>query len=125
MVAGQPRHFDTGGQVARILVERLREVPLPPDTILNVNIPDLPWAEIRGLKATRLGHRHKSEPVIRMTDPRGRAIYWVGPAGAEQDAGEGTDFHAVRNGFVSVTPIHVDLTRHDAIPTVADWLPGA
>ncbi|WP_297528969.1 5'/3'-nucleotidase SurE [Thiohalobacter sp.] len=123
MVAAQPRHFDTGGRVARILVERLRAVPLPPDTILNVNIPDLPWEEIAGLRATRLGHRHKSEPVIRMTDPRGRDIYWVGPAGAEQDAGEGTDFHAVRNGFVSVTPIHVDLTRHDAIPTVADWLP--
>ncbi|MEE8428248.1 MAG: 5'/3'-nucleotidase SurE, partial [Gammaproteobacteria bacterium] len=71
-----------------------------------------------------LGHRHKSEPVIRMKDPRGRSIYWVGPAGAEQDAGAGTDFNAVRSGYISVSPIHVDLTRYDALDIVSEWLAG-
>jgi 5'-nucleotidase len=107
------------------LIGRLQQDPLPADTILNVNVPDLPWEQIGGMHATRLGHRHKSEPVIRATDPRGRIIYWVGPPGGEQDAGEGTDFFAVRHGFVSVTPIQVDLTRYDALDKVAGWLqPG-
>ena len=101
---------------------RLRARPLPAESILNVNVPDLPYAELRGSLATRLGHRHKAEPVVKAQDPRGRPIYWVGPAGAEQDAGPGTDFHAVRNGFVSVTPLQVDLTRHPALPIVAAWL---
>ena len=117
-----PRHFETGARVARELVARLQRRPLAADSILNVNVPDLPWEEIQGFRATRLGHRHKAEPVVKAMDPRGRPIYWVGPAGPEQDAGEGTDFHAVRNGFVSVTPIQVDLTRHNAIPRVAEWL---
>jgi 5''/3''-nucleotidase SurE len=119
-----PRHFETGARVARELVARLQRRPLAADSILNVNVPDLPWEEIQGFRATRLGHRHKAEPVVKALDPRGRPIYWVGPAGPEQDAGEGTDFHAVRNGFVSVTPIQVDLTRHNAIPRVAEWLEG-
>lgn len=92
--------------------------------ILNLNIPDLPAAEIMGLRATRLGNRHKSEPMIRAEDPRGRAVYWVGPAGPEQDAGEGTDFAAVREGFVSVTPLQVDLTRHAVITALDAWLEG-
>ncbi len=117
-----PRHLETGARVARELVERLRREPLAADSILNVNVPDLPWEELQGFRATRLGHRHKAEPVVKALDPRGRPIYWVGPAGPEQDAGEGTDFHAVRNGFVSVTPIQVDLTRHGAVPVVARWL---
>jgi 5'-nucleotidase len=77
---------------------------------------------LKGVQATRLGHRHKSEPVVRMEDPRGRPVYWVGPCGLEQDAGPGTDFHAVRDGYVSVTPLDVDLTRYDAIDTLASWL---
>ena len=96
--------------------------PLPADTILNVNVPDLPWSEIKGFEVTRLGHRHRAEPTVRMTDPRGRPMYWIGPAGAEQDAGPGTDFHAVRRGFISVTPIHVDLTRYQALDQVAGWV---
>ncbi|CAK0748984.1 broad specificity 5'(3')-nucleotidase and polyphosphatase [Gammaproteobacteria bacterium] len=117
-------HYETAAAVARVLVMRIQKEPLPADTILNVNVPDLPWGELAGFKATRLGHRHKAEPVIRATDPRGRTIYWVGPAGPEQDAGPGTDFHAIRNRYVSVTPIHVDLTRHTVIDRVAGWLEG-
>ena len=118
------RHFETAAQFSLRLVRRLVVDPLPSDTILNVNVPDLPLDRIAGVKATRLGHRHKYEPVVSATDPRGRQIYWVGPPGAEQDSGQGTDFHAIRNGFISVTPIKVDLTRHDAVPQVADWLEG-
>ena len=119
-----PAHFETGARVALELVTRLQRKPLAADSILNVNVPDLPWEEIQGFLATRLGHRHRAEPVVKSRDPRGRPIYWVGPAGPEQDAGEGTDFHAVRNGYVSVTPIQVDLTRHEAIPRLASWLEG-
>jgi len=119
-----PHHFDTGARVALELVELLRRRPLAADTILNVNVPDRPFAELKGFQATRLGHRHKAEPVIKSADPRGRTLYWVGPAGAEADAGPGTDFHAVREGFVSVTPLQVDLTRHSELPRLGDWLGG-
>jgi 5'-nucleotidase len=71
-----------------------------------------------------LGQRHKAEPVVKTEDPRGRSIYWVGPAGPEQDAGPGTDFHAVRNGYVSVTPLQLDLTRYDRLESLHSWLPG-
>ncbi|MDV3237481.1 MAG: 5'/3'-nucleotidase SurE [Gammaproteobacteria bacterium] len=124
MVGHAPKNFATGARVARELVLRLCRDPLPADTILNVNVPDLPYEELAGFEATRLGHRHKSEPVIKQEDPRHRPIYWVGPPGAEQDAGPGTDFHAVRRRFVSVTPIQVDLTRYDALDKVAGWLTG-
>ena len=117
-----PRYFDTAARVAAELVERLASDPLASDSLLNVNVPDLPYNEIQGTVATRLGHRHKAEPVVKSEDPRGRPIYWVGPAGAEQDAGPGTDFHAVRNGYVSVTPLQVDLTRHRTLPELAAWL---
>jgi 5'-nucleotidase len=96
--------------------------PLPADTILNVNVPDRAWAEIEGFEVTRLGHRHRSEPCIPQTDPRGRPIYWIGPPGPEQDAGPGTDFNAVRRGQISITPIHVDLTRYEALERVAGWV---
>ena len=119
-----PRHFETAGRVALSLLQRIRRHPLPADTILNVNVPDCPWEEIKGFKACRLGQRHKSEPVIRDTDPRGRELYWVGAAGPEQDAGPGTDFHAIRENFVSVTPLQIDLTRYDRIDRLADWLEG-
>ena len=99
--------------------------PLNDDTILNVNVPDRPYRELTGYRATRLGHRHKAEPVVRGQDPRGRTIYWVGPPGAEQDAGPGTDFHALRAGYVSVTPLQVDLTRHASLPGLGDWLAAA
>ena len=117
-----PQHFDTAARVAVWLVRRLRERPLPSDSILNVNVPDLPWAQLAGFRVVRLGHRHKSEPVVKSTDPRGRPIYWVGPAGPEQDAGPDTDFHAVRAGYVAITPLQVDLTRHGALATLTQWL---
>ena len=119
-----PAHLPTAARVAADLVRRLRAHSLPADSILNVNVPDLPFDELQGIVATRLGHRHKAEPVVKAEDPRGRPIYWVGSAGAEQDAGPGTDFHAVRNGYVSVTPLQVDLTRHQALPALAAWLGG-
>ena len=117
-----PQHFDTAARVAVWLVRRLRERPLPPDSILNVNVPDVPWEQLAGFRVVRLGHRHKSEPVVKSIDPRGRPIYWVGPAGPEQDAGPDTDFHAVRAGYVAITPLQVDLTRHGALTTLTQWL---
>lgn len=115
-------HYETAAEVVLRLLSQLDANPLPPDTILNVNVPDLPLAQIRGYAATRLGNRHKAEPVVKQRDPRGHPIYWVGPAGPEQDAGEGTDFFAVRNGRVSVTPMQIDLTRHGLVSSIADWL---
>lgn len=117
-----PHHLESAVLAVQTLIRRLGADPLPADTILNVNVPDLPWSAIRGIQATRLGHRHRAEKVVRMNDPRGRPVYWIGTAGPEQDAGQGTDFYAVREGFVSVTPLKVDLTRHDALPELAHWL---
>ena len=122
MVSHNPDHYETGAKVAADLVNRLQKEPLPSDTILNVNVPDMPYEKLEGVRATRLGHRHKAEPVIKSRDPRGKMIYWVGPAGPEQDAGPGTDFFAIRNGFVSVTPLQIDLTRHSAIDSLKQWL---
>jgi 5'-nucleotidase len=117
-------HYETAAQVVLQLLSKLKNQPLPVDTILNVNVPDVPLDQLQGMHATRLGRRHKSEPVVKQTDPRGKAIYWVGPVGPEEDAGPGTDFFAIRNKTVSVTPIQVDLTRYAAIETVAHWLQG-
>ncbi|MDX1253572.1 MAG: 5'/3'-nucleotidase SurE [Gammaproteobacteria bacterium] len=124
LASHEQRHYETAARVVLSLLGRLQHDPLPADTILNVNVPDVPWEQLEGFEATRLGHRHKSEPMIRATDPRGREIYWVGPAGPEQDAGPGTDFHAIRNNRVSITPIQVDLTRYTALDKVASWLEG-
>ncbi len=118
----KPKHYDSSVRVAKALIERLLSDPLPADTILNVNIPDLPWNEIKGFEVTRLGHRHRAEPCVPQLDPRGRPMWWIGPAGPEQDGGPGTDFQAVKNGFVSITPIHVDLTRYQALEKVSGWV---
>jgi 5'-nucleotidase len=124
LVTGEHRegNFETAARAAVEITARLLVDPLPADTILNVNVPDRPWAELRGFEVTRTGNRHRSEPCIEQRDPRGRPIYWIGPAGREQDAGPGTDFHAVRNGYISITPIHVDLTRYQALEKVASWV---
>jgi 5'-nucleotidase len=116
------QHYDTAAWAVRFLLERGRSASLPADTILSVNVPDLPWQKLAGFRVTRLGRRHRSQPVVRGRDPRGRPIYWVGPVGAEQDAGPDTDFHAVRNGYVSVTPLHIDLTRYSALHPLSEWL---
>jgi 5'-nucleotidase len=118
---GEP-HYDSAAHAAAVLMQRLCEDPLPADTILNVNVPDLPWEQISGFEVTRLGHRHRAEKIIPLTDPRGHTLYWIGPPGEEQDAGPGTDFHAVHRGMVSITPIHVDLTRYKALEQVAQWV---
>jgi 5'-nucleotidase len=122
LTGDDPQHFSTAAQATCSLIERLWNHPLPADTILNVNVPDVPFDELRGYQATRLGFRHRSEPMVQAFDPKGQPIYWVGPAGSGQDAGPGTDFHAVGEGFVSVTPMQVDLTRYDAIETLGVWL---
>jgi 5'-nucleotidase len=115
-------HYDSAAKAVLLLMNRLLVDPLPADTILNVNVPDLPWADIQGFEVTRLGRRHRAAPCIAQTDPRGRPIWWIGPAGEADDAGPGTDFNAVRRGFVSVTPIHVDLTRFQALEKVSSWM---
>lgn len=117
------QHFETAARVAAELVMRIQRAPLQ-STILNVNVPDLPYEQLKGYQATRLGSRHRSERLVRSEDPRGRPVYWIGPAGVGQDAGPGTDFHAVASGYVSVTPLQVDLTRHAALEDVGGWLQG-
>ena len=124
LVVSNGRYFDTAARVAAELVMRLARSPLHASMILNVNVPDVPYEHLRGLKTTRLGHRHRSESVVRTRDPRGRSVYWVGPAGEGADAGEGTDFAAIADGYVSVTPLQVDLTRHSALSDVDEWLRG-
>ena len=118
------KHYETAARAAVEIVARLKADPLPADTILNVNVPDMAWADVRGFEVTRLGNRHRSEPCVPQPDPRGHTVYWIGPAGPEQDAGPGTDFHAVRMGYISITPIHVDLTRYQALEKVAGWVGG-
>ena len=118
------RHYATAARAAVELVARLMTDPLPADTILNVNVPDLAWDDVRGFEVTRLGNRHRAEPCIQQNDPRGRSWWWIGAAGPEQDAGPGTDFHAVRGGHISITPIHVDLTRYQALEQVSSWVDG-
>ncbi|TWI01066.1 5'-nucleotidase /3'-nucleotidase /exopolyphosphatase [Luteimonas cucumeris] len=120
----RPEHFATAARAAMEIVERLSADPLPADTILNVNVPDRAWEDIAGFEVTRLGNRHRSEACVPAQDPRGRSLYWIGPAGPEQDAGPGTDFDAVRRGHISITPIHVDLTRFQALEQVASWVSG-
>ena len=114
--------FSVAGKVARDLVDRFIRAPFRHPVLLNVNIPDVPADEVRGVKVTRLGKRHKAEPVIKSTTPRGDPVYWIGPAGKAADSGEGTDFNAVAQGFVSVTPLEIDLTHPLLIPDVSDWL---
>ncbi len=122
LVGQQATHFETAAQVAVELVQKLEKHALPADVILNVNVPDRPFEELTGIRATRLGFRHRSEPMVKTTDPQGKTIYWIGPAGPGQDAGEGTDFFAIEQGAVAVSPLKVDLTRHEAVPRLADWL---
>ncbi|MDX1518084.1 MAG: 5'/3'-nucleotidase SurE [Woeseiaceae bacterium] len=122
LVGHRLTHFETAARVVCDMVQKLDAATLPSDVVLNVNVPDLPIEDIVGVRAARLGFRHKSEPVVRSKDPHGRTIFWVGPAGKGQDAGDGTDFHAVEQGAVAVTPLKIDLTRHEALPQLADWL---
>jgi 5'-nucleotidase len=115
-------HLDSAARVAHDIVARLVRRPLAPPFLLNVNIPNRPYAEVRGVLGTRLGKRHPSEPVVKMLNPRGEPIYWIGPAGGARESGPGTDFHATAAGYVSVTPLQIDLTHDEQLPAVTDWL---
>ncbi|MGI9224821.1 MAG: 5'/3'-nucleotidase SurE [Woeseiaceae bacterium] len=119
---GRPTHFETAARVVVEMVQKLERASFATDVTLNVNVPDRPFAQLSGVRAARLGFRHKSEPVIREQDPHGRTIFWVGPSGRGADAGEGTDFYAIEQGAVAVTPLKVDLTRHDSLPQISEWL---
>jgi len=116
------RHFATAGRVARELVQRFSDTPFAEPILLNVNVPDVPYEELRGIQVTRLGRRHKAEPAVKSVSPRGETLYWIGAAGPAADAGEGTDFHAVEHGWVSVTPLQIDLTHAAQLAGVRSWL---
>jgi len=113
-------HFETAGKIAKILVTQIDKSALSYNTIINVNVPDIPFSEIQGIKSTCLGSRHKSEPSIK--DKEDRSLYWIGENGKEADNSEGTDFHAISNNFVSVTPLQIDTTKHSEIKHVNAWL---
>lgn len=122
LVGRSPTQFETAAVLAREMVERMQRTPLAAPVLLNMNVPDLPYAELKGLRTTRLGKRHRAEPVIRDTNPRGEQIFWIGPVGEAADAGEGTDFHAVAQGYVSLTPLQIDLTHFAQLSEVGAWL---
>jgi len=122
LIGSKLTHFDAAARVAVELVQKIERASLAPDTILNVNVPDRAYEDLTGIRAARLGFRHKSEKILKESDPYGRPIYWVGPAGEGQDTGEGTDFHAIAQGAVAITPLKVDLTRHEALDDIAEWL---
>ncbi len=117
-----PEHFGTAARVAVELVQGLLQNPLPGDTILNINVPDLPYEDLQGFEVTRLGRRHRSEMLMPAVDPRGEPVYWIGPSGREADAGPGTDFDAVRRGRVSITPLDLDMTRYAFMGDLGRWL---
>ncbi len=121
--AGQ--HFDTAARIARELVERFQQSPPAYPVLLNVNVPDVDYDSLGGLEVTRLGRRHKAEGVISTVNPRGETVYWVGAAGGAQDAGPGTDFHAVAADRVSLTPLQMDLTHQQQIPMLRGWIESA
>lgn len=124
LVGTEFKHYATAAVVAAYLVKRINDVSLPAQTILNVNVPDIPLNELRGFEVTRLGTRHCAEPTVKETDPRGQTIYWVGPPGAQEDAGPGSDFFAVNSKKVSITPLKVDLTNYQALAQLSGWLDG-
>lgn len=115
-------NYHTAARVVLALVERMRARPLGVPVLLNVNVPDVPYDALQGMRVTRLGRRHKAEPVVKTTNPRGQTVYWVGSAGSAQDAGEGTDFHAISQQCVSITPLQIDLTHYQQLDRVQEWL---
>jgi len=115
-------HYQTAVEVVKQLLPKLSDLAIDANTVLNINVPNISLDKIQGFKVTRLGRRHHAEPVIKSQDPRGRDMYWVGPVGEQLDAGPGTDFHAIGQGFVSITPLHVDLTQYQAMASTEQWL---
>ena len=115
-------HYQTAAQVIQLLIEHINETELPANTILNVNVPNVPYKQLKGFVTTRLGNRHKAKPYVKTTDPRGHEVYWIGAVGETCDDGEGTDFYAIKQQKVSITPLHTDLTHHHALKTTSDWI---
>jgi 5'-nucleotidase len=115
-------HYETAATIAKQLVLRLKASPLSTQTILNVNVPNVPLEELKGHEITRLGTRHCSEPTVKQVDPRGRTIYWVGPPGPEADAGIGTDFYSIKRNYVSITPLKIDLTHYQVFEHLSTWI---
>lgn len=124
MVGDTIKHYETAAVIARQLVLKLSANRLPSQTILNVNVPNLPLDEIQGIQVTRLGTRHGAEAIVKELDPRGRPIYWIGPPGLEADAGVGTDFYAINSGYVSVTPLHLDMTHYKVFDHLSHLITG-
>lgn len=122
LVSTQQGNFATAARVVKEMVERYQRQPLLQPTLLNVNVPDVPYEELQGIEITRLGKRHKAEPVVKAENPRGQTVYWVGAAGLAQDAGPGTDFEAVSRQVVSVTPLQIDLTHYQQMDSLKGWL---
>lgn len=122
MTSFEGSHYETAGRVTRELVERQINNPIKQAILLNVNVPDIPYADLNGMEVTRLGRRHKAEPVVKMNSPRNETVYWVGAAGAAADAGPGTDFNAIEQGRVSITPLQIDLTHTAQLPAIRDWM---
>lgn len=116
------KNFATAGKVARELVERFSRQPVWDPILLNVNVPDIPYSQLNGQEVTRLGRRHKAEPVVKTVSPRNETLYWIGAAGAAADAGPGTDFNAIERGCVSITPLQIDLTHTGQLASVAQWM---
>lgn len=116
------QHYATAAKIVVDMLDHLHIQELDQNTIININVPDLPLKQIKGIKVTRLGKRHASEPVVKTTDPRGGEIFWIGQAGGASDASIGTDFEAVEAGYVSVTPLQIDLTHHSMLSQMATWI---
>ncbi len=121
MASHEAKHYATAARVAAELVQRHQRNPLTTPILLNVNVPDLPYEELAGFEITRLGKRHKAEPVVKTVNPRGEVVFWIGAAGAVADAGPGTDFHATKNKRVSITPLQMDLTNYQQMKYTAEW----
>lgn len=124
MVSTDVKHYETAGRIASQLVLQLQAHSLPSQTILNVNVPDVPLDQIKGIEVTRLGTRHNAESTHKLRDPRDRPIYWIGQPGDQADAGPGTDFFAVNRGYVSITPLHLDMTHYNVFDQVSSWIDG-
>lgn len=122
MTGKNEEYLSTAAKVCVEFIKKLVKHPLPSDQIININVPDIPLSQLKGCKVTRLGHRHKAETMTKSQDPWGRSIYWYGTLGAELDAGEGTDFHAISRNFASITPLTVDMTAYKSMPEISEWI---
>ena len=115
------QNFETAAHVLVEFIKDLNNIGLSKDTIININVPDIPLEQLKGVQITRLGRRHVSEPIVQQKDPRGLPIYWIGPAGEAADEGGGTDFYAVEQGYAAITPLKIDLTQYEMMDALSLW----